>query len=131
MFLSTVLSVLGLGVIVFVLFTLAVYALPFFVAMTVGLYVYESDAGVLAAIIAAFLSGAATLILGQIAFATVRSIPIRLASPGSTRSGDYPESVARVRTGRWPLAASAPWSSVSLPGCALRHCQDRKKRRLR
>ena len=79
MFLSTVLSILGLGVIVYVLFTLAVYALPFFVAMTVGLYVYEGDAGVLAAIIAAFLSGAATLILGQIAFATIRSTPIRLA----------------------------------------------------
>jgi len=79
MFLSTALSILGLGVIVYVLFTLAVSALPFFVAMTVGLYVYESDAGVLAAIIAAFLSGAATLILGQIAFATIRYTPIRLA----------------------------------------------------
>ncbi|WP_292894535.1 hypothetical protein [Nitratireductor sp.] len=79
MFLSAALSILGLGVIVYVLFTLAVYALPFFVAMTVGLYVYESEAGVLATIIAAFLSGAATLILGQIAFATVRSVPIRLA----------------------------------------------------
>ncbi|WP_171173668.1 hypothetical protein [Ruegeria sp. HKCCD8929] len=79
MFLSTALSILGLGVIVYVLFTLAVYALPFFVAMTVGFYFYESDAGILAAFIAAFLSGAVTLILGQIAFATVRSTPIRLA----------------------------------------------------
>ncbi|MEO3431873.1 hypothetical protein [Inquilinus sp. CAU 1745] len=79
MFLSAILSVLGLGFLVYLLFTLAVYALPFFVAVTVGMYIYDTEAGLLAALVAAFMSGAVTLVLGQIAFATIRSQPIRLA----------------------------------------------------
>ena len=79
MFLSAILSVLGLGFMVYVLFTLAVYALPFFVAVTIGMHVHDSDAGLLAAFAAAFISGAVTLLAGQIAFATIRSVPVRLA----------------------------------------------------
>lgn len=79
MFLSAILSVLGLGFMVYVLFTLAVYALPFFVAVTVGMNVYSSEAGLLTAIVAALVSGAVTLLAGQIAFATIRSVPVRLA----------------------------------------------------
>ena len=79
MIMSTILSLLGLGVICWVLFNLAVYALPFFVAVTVGHALYTSEVGLIGAIAAAFFAGAATLILGQIAFATIRSMPIRLA----------------------------------------------------
>lgn len=79
MFMSAALSVLGLGFICWVLFSLAVYALPFFVAVTVGMYVHDTQAGLLAALAAAFMSGAVTLVVGQIAFATIRSVPIRLA----------------------------------------------------
>ncbi|MBJ3764605.1 hypothetical protein ILP92_17875 [Maribius pontilimi] len=79
MFVSTIASILGLGFLLYVLFTLAVYALPVFVAMSVGIYVYDTDVGVLAALVSAFLSGAATLVFGQIAFATIKSVPVRLA----------------------------------------------------
>ena len=79
MIVSTALSLLGLGFLVTILFSLAVYALPFFVAMSVGIYVYDTDAGVLASLVSAFLSGAATLVFGQIAFATIKSFPVRLA----------------------------------------------------
>lgn len=79
MFISAALSLVGLGIICWVLFSLAVYALPFFVAVTVGQYAYNADVGLIGAVAAAFLAGAATLILGQIAFATIRSTPIRLA----------------------------------------------------
>lgn len=78
MFISAALSIIGLGIICWVLFSLAVYALPFFVAVTVGHYAYNADIGLIGAIAAAFFAGAATLILGQIAFATIRSTPIRL-----------------------------------------------------
>ena len=78
MIMSTILSLLGLGVICWVLFNLAVYALPFFVAVTVGHTLYTSEVGLIGAIAAAFFAGAATLILGQIAFATIRSTPVRL-----------------------------------------------------
>jgi len=79
MFVSAILSVLGLGFMVYVLFALAVYALPFFVAVTVGMYVYDSEAGLIAAFVSAFLAGGATLVAGQIAFATIKSVPARLA----------------------------------------------------
>lgn len=79
MFLSAILSVLGLGFMVYVLFTLAVYALPFFVAVTVGMHVHDNEAGLLAAFATGFISGAVTLLAGQIAFATTRSVPVRLA----------------------------------------------------
>ncbi len=70
-----VLSVFGLGFFCCLLFTLAVYALPLFVGLTVGLAAYHSGAGVAGAIIA----GGVTLTIGQIAFATVRSPLIRAA----------------------------------------------------
>ena len=79
MIISTILSLLGLGVICWVLFSLAVYALPFFVAVTVGHALYTSEVDLIGTIASAFFAGAATLILGQIAFATIRSMPIRLA----------------------------------------------------
>jgi len=79
MFVSAILSVLGLGFMVYMLFALAVYALPFFVAVTVGMYVHDSEAGLIAAFVSAFLAGGATLVAGQIAFATIKSIPVRLA----------------------------------------------------
>ncbi len=79
MLISAILSALGLGVLVYLLFTLAVYAFPFFVAVTVGMSVYSADAGLIAAFVSAFLAGAITLIAGQIAFATIRSVPVRLA----------------------------------------------------
>lgn len=79
MLVSTALSLLGLGFICWILFSLAVYALPFFVAVTVGHYLYTSEVGLIGAVAGAFLAGPPTLILGQIAFATIRSTPIRLA----------------------------------------------------
>lgn len=78
MFVSAFLSIIGLGFLVYVLFSLAVYALPFFVAVTVGMYVYESETGLLAALIAAMFAGAITLLIGQIVFAKVQSVPVRL-----------------------------------------------------
>ena len=79
MFISAILSALGLGLLIYLLFTLAVYALPFIVAITVSMYVYGTDAGVIAAFVSAFFAGAITLIAGQIAFATIRSMPVRFA----------------------------------------------------
>ena len=79
MFLSALLSVIGLGFLCWLLFSLAVYALPFFVAVTVGYYAFENGAGPIGAIVVALFAGAAALVLGQLAFATIRSPIIRLA----------------------------------------------------
>ena len=77
--LSIVLSFVGLGFLCWLLFTLAVYALPFFAGVTAGLAAYHSGSGPLGAIIVAVSAGAVILVIGQIAFATVRSPLVRAA----------------------------------------------------
>jgi hypothetical protein len=72
-----VLSVFGIGLFCWLLFILAVYALAFFVGLTIGLAAYHSGAGVAGAIIVAIIAGGVTLTIGQIAFATVQSPLIR------------------------------------------------------
>ena len=72
-----VLSVLGLGLFCSLLFTLAIYALPFLTGLTAGLAAFHGGAGVIGAIIVGLVIGGATLALGQIAFATTRTPRIR------------------------------------------------------
>ena len=72
-----VLSVFGIGFFCWLLFILAVYALPFVAGLTAGLAAYHSGAGVAGAIIVAIIAGGVTLTIGQIAFATIRSPLIR------------------------------------------------------
>lgn len=79
MFLAVALTILGLGFICWLLFTLAVYALPFFTAVIVGMCAYATGAGVLGSVAIGFLAGAATLLAGQILFSVVRSTVVRLA----------------------------------------------------
>jgi len=74
-----VLSVFGLGFFCWLLYTLAVYALPFFAGLTVGLAAFHSGSGVIGAFTVGILAGAATLAIGQIAFATVRTPLVRAA----------------------------------------------------
>ena len=74
-----VLSVAGIGFLCWLLFTLAVYALPFFAGLTVGLAAFHSGSGVIGALVVGVLVGGATLAIGQIAFATVRTPLIRAA----------------------------------------------------
>ena len=74
-----VLSVFGIGFFCWLLFTLAVYALPFFVALTAAFAAYHSGAGVVGAIIVAMLAGGATVLIGPTAFAVVRTPLVRIA----------------------------------------------------
>lgn len=73
-----VLNLAGLGVFCWLLFTLAVYAVPFFVGSTPGLYAYQTGAGALGAVMLALLAGGATLATAQIAFTHVRAPLLRL-----------------------------------------------------
>ena len=71
--LGIMLSFFGLGVFCWLLFTLAIYALPFFIGLTVAFAAFHSGAGVIGAFLVGCLAGGATLAIGQIAFATIRS----------------------------------------------------------
>ncbi|KAF0098939.1 MAG: hypothetical protein FD144_4014 [Rhodospirillaceae bacterium] len=72
-----VLSVFGLGLFCWLLFTLAIYALPFLAGLTAGLAAFHSGAGVIGALFVGLLVGGATLTFGQIAFSTTRTPRIR------------------------------------------------------
>ena len=75
--LAIVLGVFGLGFLCWLLFTLAIYALPFLAGLTAGLAAFDSGGGVVGALIVGFLAGGATLALGQIGFVTTRTPLIR------------------------------------------------------
>ena len=72
MIIATALSIAGLGFFCWLLFTFAIYALPFFAGLTAGLFAYESGAGPLGAMAVALTAGVITLVAGQFLFAVVR-----------------------------------------------------------
>lgn len=77
--LGIILNIIGLGFFCWVLFTLAIYALPFFVGMTVGLYAHESGTGPLGAIGFGIVAAAFVLVIGQTIFSLVRTPILRIA----------------------------------------------------
>lgn len=74
-----VLNIIGLGFFCWVLFTLAIYALPFFVGVTVGLHVHYSGTGPLGAISLGIVAAAFVLVIGQVIFSLVRTPILRIA----------------------------------------------------
>jgi len=80
--LGLLLNIAGIGVFCWLIFTLAVYALPFFVAMNAGLWAYHSGAGVFGAPLVAVAAGGVTLAIAQIAFAMTRSLMLRAVIAG-------------------------------------------------
>jgi hypothetical protein len=75
--LGLLLNAAGLGVICWLMFTLAVYILPFFVALNAGFWAYHSGAGVLGTPLVAVAAGGMTLAIAQIAFAMTQSLILR------------------------------------------------------
>ena len=74
-----VLSIFGIGLFCWLIFTLAVYALPFFVGLTAGIAAFHSGTGVVGALFVGVVVGALTLGIGQIAFALTKPFPLRAA----------------------------------------------------
>jgi hypothetical protein len=74
-----ILGFVGLAYLCWLLFTLAVYALPLFAAVAAGLATYHSGSGPIGAIILGAIAGSITLVAGQIAFTTLRSPLTRAA----------------------------------------------------
>jgi len=72
-----ILSVFGISFLCWLMFTLAVYALPFFAAMAIGLAAYHSGASVIGSLVVGFAAGVATLVAGQFAIGIFRSPALR------------------------------------------------------
>ncbi|MBB4395123.1 hypothetical protein [Bradyrhizobium sp. ERR14] len=77
--LGLVFNTLGIGLFCWAIFALAVYALPFFVALSIGMTAFQSGAGLIGALLIATAGGALTLVLGQVAVAITRSLALRIA----------------------------------------------------
>jgi hypothetical protein len=74
-----ILGFVGLGYLCWLIFALAVHALPLFAGVTAGLAAYHSNSGTIAALAIAAIVGVIVLFAGQLAFRTSRSMPVRAA----------------------------------------------------
>jgi hypothetical protein len=72
------LVIAGICFICWLLFTLAVFALPFFVGLTVGIWAFHTGAGVLGGILVGLAAGGATFGIGQFALGLVPWTWLRL-----------------------------------------------------
>jgi hypothetical protein len=77
MTLGVIVSLFGLGTMLVLLFTLAIYAVPFFVGLTVGIWAFETGAGVIGAVLVGLIAGVVALFAAQLLFASVRSLALR------------------------------------------------------
>jgi hypothetical protein len=94
-----ILSIFGIGLFCWLIFTLAVYALPFFVGLTAGMAAFHGGAGAIGALLVGIVVGALTLGVGQIAFAVVRPLPLRAAIAAAFA---IPAAIAGYHA--WPIA---------------------------
>ena len=72
-----ILNALGIGLFCWLIFELVAYALPFFLALTVGMMAWHSGAGAVAALLAGFATAGLTLAIGQLTFAMARPMILR------------------------------------------------------
>ncbi len=77
MTLGVIVGLLGLGTALVLLFTLAIYAVPFFVGLTVGMWAFETGAGVIGGALVGLVAGVVALFAAQLLFASVRSLALR------------------------------------------------------
>jgi len=77
-FIGILLSIAAIGLLCWLLFTLAVFALPFFAGITAGIWAYGTGAGWLGAIVVGFVAAGLTFGIGQLLLATARPTWARL-----------------------------------------------------
>ncbi len=79
MFLMFMLSIAAIGFFCWLLFTLAVFALPFFAGVSAASWAYHTGAGWLGAILVGIVASVLTLGVGQVLLAVVRPLWAKLA----------------------------------------------------
>lgn len=77
-FLNMLLLVGTVGLLCWLVFTLAIYALPLAVGVTVGLWAHGNGAGPAGGFIVGALAAGAVVILGQLTFAFARPLWVRI-----------------------------------------------------
>ena len=120
MILAALFAVFAIAMLCSLLITLTIYALPFYVGLTVGIWAHSSGAGVISTAVAAVAAGIATLVILQILIATVHS-PLLRAGLGLVFAA--PAAFAAYHAVHGIMATTMPastWSvSFSLLGAAI------------
>jgi len=78
-FIGILASIAAIGVFCWLLFTLAVFALPAFAGVTAGVWAYQTGAGWIGGIVVGLVAAALTFGIGQFLLAFVRPLWLRLA----------------------------------------------------
>ncbi len=78
-FIGIIVTIAAIGVFCWLLFTLAVFALPFFAGVTAGIWAHDTGAGWLGAIVVGAVAAALTFGIGQFLIAFVRPLCARIA----------------------------------------------------
>ncbi|WP_207303472.1 hypothetical protein [Komagataeibacter xylinus] len=75
---ASFLCVASVGLLCWLVFTLAIYALPFAIGVVAFLHAIHAGSGAVGAIVTGFIAGVATLLAGQVAFALVAVVWFRM-----------------------------------------------------
>lgn len=73
MIIAIILMIASIGFLCWLLFTLAVYALPLFVGVLAGQWALSTGAGIAGALVVGFLAAVAAFVIAQVLLVTVRS----------------------------------------------------------
>ena len=73
MILAALFAVFAIAMLCSLLVTLTIYALPFYVGLTVGIWMHSSGAGIISTVVAAIMAGIATLVILHVLIAIVQS----------------------------------------------------------
>jgi hypothetical protein len=119
------LNIAGLGLLCWALYTLAVYAVPFFVGTTAGIYSLQTGTGPFGAIVIGVVAAAFTLVVGQYAFSVARSAIVRLvigllfALPAARAGYDVTLAFAHIGVpSEWWREAFAVVGAITVGGTA-------------
>ncbi len=78
MVLGVIFSLLGIGMLIVVMFQMAIFALPLFVGVTAGRFAYETGAGALGAVLVGAIAVAVARGTAQLVLVVTRSTALRV-----------------------------------------------------
>ncbi|MFC5420382.1 hypothetical protein ACFPOB_12515 [Bosea eneae] len=73
MIIATAASFAVIGMLLWLLFTLAIYALPFYAGVSAAMWAYGHNAGLIGAVVIGVIAAGLTFAIGQLLFASLRS----------------------------------------------------------
>ncbi|MBK3665047.1 hypothetical protein JJE66_27925 [Bradyrhizobium diazoefficiens] len=121
--LGLILNMLGIGLFCWLIFTLAIYALPFFVALSVWLAAIHGGAGITVAVCVAILAGVLTLFVGQTAFSFTGSTLLRaliaaaFAVPAAVAGYHVVHGLSQIGVSSLPSRDAFAWIGAIAVGC--------------